>query len=100
MTAITSAARAPPLFTMKFACMSDTHAPPTEYPLRPQESMSWPTERDPGFLNTDPHDGLPSGWRSLLRATRASILSAMAAFSSGTRANVASRMISLVGMSV
>ena len=30
MTAITSAARAPPLFTMKFACMSDTHAPPTE----------------------------------------------------------------------
>ena len=30
MTAITSAARAPPPFTMKLACMSDTHAPPTE----------------------------------------------------------------------
>ena len=38
----TSAAVAPPTLTMKFACCSDTIAPPTRRPLRPTSSMSRP----------------------------------------------------------
>ena len=35
--------------------------PPTEKPLRPQLSMSTPTERSPGLRKTEPHVALPVG---------------------------------------
>ena len=42
--AITSDAVAPPLFTIKPACFSDTHAPPIAYPFRPHSSISAPAK--------------------------------------------------------
>src|SRR5881394_633872 len=64
-----SAAVASPELTMKFACFSDTTAPPTRAPLSPALSMSRPAKSPGGLRNTEPQLGTRSGWVALRRAS-------------------------------
>ena len=48
--------------TMKFACFSETAAPPIRRPLSPAASISRPAESPGGLRNALPADGSPSGW--------------------------------------
>ena len=48
--------------TMKFACFSETTAPPMRSPFRPAASISRPAESPGGLRKTLPADGSPSGW--------------------------------------
>ncbi len=57
-----SAAVASPSLRMKFACLSETAAPPIRNPLSPARSISsaaWPPG---GFVNTEPQLQAPIGW--------------------------------------
>ena len=75
----TSAARAPPSFTMKLACRGDTTAPPMRRPLSPARSMRAPADRGTpsgsgpspgrGFWNTQPADACPRGCVRLRKAS-------------------------------
>src|SRR5581483_8890610 len=62
MSARTSAARAPPTFTMKFACWGEISAPPARAPFNPTISIRRPAKSPGGFLKIDPALGSPSGW--------------------------------------
>src|SRR5690606_30884801 len=58
----TSAAVAPPRFTMKFPCTGEICAPPTRRPLSPAASISRPAWSPGGFFHTEPNDGWSIGW--------------------------------------
>ena len=47
---------------MKFACLSETWAPPMRWPLRPARSMSSAACPPGGFVNTEPQLQAPIGW--------------------------------------
>ena len=74
---------------------SETTAPPTRYPLRPQASIMTAAEREPGFLKTEPQQGLPMGWDWLRRRRRSSTSRAMASWLPGVSRKVASSTISV-----
>ncbi len=59
---ITSPARGVPSCTMKFACTSDTRAPPIRKPLNPSPSMILPADSPGGFLKIQPALLTPTGW--------------------------------------
>ena len=54
---------------MKFACISDTRAPPIAYPLRPQASMRRAAWSPGGLRNTLPAFGIASGCDAMRRAS-------------------------------
>ena len=58
----TSLAVAVPLFIMKFACLIETPASPTESPLSPIDSINLPAVSPSGFLKTEPELGTVRGW--------------------------------------
>src|SRR5207245_4752042 len=62
--ASTSSAVAPPILTMKLACLGETWAPPIRRPLRPAASIKRPAESPGGFLNVLPRLRLSIGWVS------------------------------------
>src|SRR5205085_5345557 len=81
MSAITSAVVASPLFSTKFACFSEKHAPPTASPRQPAASSSMPALRpsargSSGFLKVEPKVLIPEGWA----AFRLARISARVAF--------------------
>ena len=56
---------------MKFACIGDTTAPPTRWPLSPQSSSIRPAPRSPGgFFQTEPNVRFVVGCVAFRRATR------------------------------
>ena len=56
MSAIASAVRAPPAFSMKFACIGEICAPPIRCPFSPQASSIRPALSSwAGFLKTLPN---------------------------------------------
>src|SRR2546428_5655543 len=61
MRARTSSAVAPPVLTMKFACLGLTIAPPTAWPLSPAASTRRPAKSPGGFRKIDPVFGCASG---------------------------------------
>ena len=76
-----SADVAPPEFSMKFACLGDTSAPPIAKPFSPHSSIIRPAPGEPsGFLKTLPNVRLLVGCVALRRPR-----------SSPTRAFTASR---------
>ena len=76
--------------TMKFACFSDTAAPPIRVPFSPAASIRRPAESPGGLRNTLPADGIPSGWWVRRHVRISSRLAAIAAGSAGVRWKVAS----------
>ena len=65
-------AAAPGSATKKFACFSETTAPPMRSPLQPAASMSRPAASPGGFVNTDPAFW-PPGWCSRRQRTISSM---------------------------
>src|SRR5690606_28214561 len=70
-----SAAVALATFKMKFACLSETIAPPRFKPFKPARSMSRPAKSPGGLRNTEPQLGVPSGCAALRRASSSLIAS-------------------------
>ncbi len=62
MSALMSAAAAPPRFTMKLACLAEISAPFSRLPLRPTFSMSRVAVSPGGFFHTQPTEARASGW--------------------------------------
>ena len=94
MRSFTSRAVASPVFTMKFACSSDTWAPPIRMPLSPARSTSDPADSPGGLRNTLPHVGSVSGCVFFRRASDASILPRIKNGSAGSTESSHSTMTS------
>src|SRR6266566_8679506 len=62
MSAVMSAAVAPPRLTMKLACLAEISAPLSRLPFRPTFSIRRPATSPWGFFHTQPADASASGW--------------------------------------
>ena len=81
---------------MKFACLSDTLAPPICRPLSPACSMRRPAKSPGGLRNTEPQLGNPSGCAALRRAS-SSLIASIELDSSCSKRNVPPRNHSVAG---
>ena len=70
MSVFTSTARAPPSFTITFACRSEMCARPARTPFSPAASISRPACSPGGFLKTDPAFARPCGCDAIRRSYR------------------------------
>ncbi len=70
ISASMSAAVAPPVLTMKFACFSEICAPPMRWPFRPQDSIRRAAKSPGGLRNTEPALGSSSGWVAMRFSSR------------------------------
>ena len=75
MSATASSLRAPPAFSMKFACIGEICAPPIRCPLSPHASSIRPAVSScSGFLKTLPNVRLFVGWAALRCAWSSAIV--------------------------